>query len=94
MKKIEYYDDVDMNFSPGNDWHVDLWLPPDAQITEMHLRVYSFTFPDNIYNINWKYIRPNGDLQIPIDASKIGHSEMNELVHLAFHITYYTDAEV
>jgi hypothetical protein len=93
MKKLEYNDDIGMLFSTGKDWHVDIWLPQDAQIVEIHLRVYSFSFPDFIYNINWNYIRPNGNqLQIPIDAARIGHSRPDEVVRLAFDITYYSDA--
>ena len=93
MKKLEYNDDIGMLFSTGKDWHVDIWLPRDAQIVEIHLRVYSFSFPDFIYNINWNYIRPNSNrLQIPIDAARIGHSKPDEVVRLAFDITYYSDA--
>ena len=92
MKKLEYNDDIDMLFSSGNDWHVDIRLPLDAQIAEIHLRVYSFSFPELIYNLNWNYIRPNGNyLQIPIDAARIGHSKPDEVVRLAFDITYYSD---
>ncbi len=92
MKKLEYNDDIGMLFSTGKDWHVDIWLPQDAQIVEIHLRVYSFSFPELIYNINWNYIRPNSNrLQIPIDAARIGHSKPDEVVRLAFDITYYSD---
>jgi hypothetical protein len=91
MKKSEYNDDVDMLFTAGHDWHVDIWLPSDAQITEIHLRVYSFPFPDNIYFLSWTDIKSiNGRLQIPIDAAKIGNSSADEVVRLAFDITYYS----
>jgi hypothetical protein len=93
MATHEYNSDIDMLFSPGLDWHVDIWLPLDAQITEIHLRVYSFVFPDNIYAITWGYIKPNGSrLQIPIDAAKIGTSTPDEMVRLAFDITYDSNA--
>jgi hypothetical protein len=91
MKKSEYNDDVDMLFTAGHDWHVDIWLPAKAQITEIHLRVYSFSFPDYIYTISWSTIKENGGrLQIPIDAAKIGNSSADEVVRLAFDITYYS----
>ncbi len=93
MQKVEYNDDVDMLFSSGQDWHLDIRLPLNAQITEIHLRVYSFSFPDNIYNITWNPIKQAGRfLQIPIDASKIGHSTPDEVVRLAFDITYCFDS--
>jgi hypothetical protein len=93
MKKLEYNDDIDMLFSPGKDWHVDIRLPKDAQIVEMHLRVYSFSFPEFIYNLNWNNMRFSGNqLQIPIDASRIGHSKPDEVVRLAFDITYYSNS--
>jgi hypothetical protein len=81
---------MDMLFSSGHDWHADIWLPGEAQITEIHLRVYSFSFPDYIYGITWGNIQPNGGrLQIPIDASKPGHSSKAEAVRLAIDITYF-----
>jgi|SRR5450631_3345009 hypothetical protein len=93
MQKVEYNDDVDMLFSSGHDWHLDIRLPLNAQITEIHLRVYSFSFPDNIYNITWNTIKQAGRfLQIPIDASKTDHSTSDEVVRLAFDITYYFDS--
>jgi hypothetical protein len=92
MAKHEYNADIDMLYTAGKDWHLDIWLPSDAQITELHLRVYSFAFPDNIYAITWGYIRPSGRrLQIPIDAAKIGNSTSDEVVRLAFDITYNSD---
>ena len=93
MEKTELNDDVNMNFSASGDWHHDLWLPADAQVTEIHLRVYSFAFPNNIYGIRWNSIQKKGArLHIPIDAFKIGHSAKNETVHLAFDVTFYSDA--
>lgn len=90
MQKTEFSDDVNMSFSEGGDWHHDIWLPAGAQMTEIHLRVYSFTFPDYLYNITWSLIRVNGSrLQIPIDAAKIGHSVKTEAVRLAFDITFF-----
>jgi hypothetical protein len=95
MEKTEYNDDVDMSFSMNGDWHHDIWLPADAQMTEIHMRVYSFAFPDFIYNITWKAIHKNGNrLQIPIDASKTGHSYKTEAVRLALDITYYSDSKL
>lgn len=92
MAKLEYNSDVDMLYSAGHDWHADIWLPSDARIIEIHLRVYSFTFPENIYAITWGYIKLNGNrLQIPIDAAKNGHSAREETVRLAFDITYISD---
>ena len=84
MEKHEYNTDMDMLFSAGHDWHADIWLPRDAQISEIHLRVYSFSFPDFVYGLTWGTIQPGGDkLQIPIDASKPGHSSIGEAVRLA-----------
>jgi hypothetical protein len=61
-------------------------------MTEIHLRVYSIAFPENVYNITWNLIRKNGArLQIPIEASKIGHSAKTEAVRLAFDITFFSD---
>jgi hypothetical protein len=95
MEKTEYNDDVDMSFSLLGDWHHDIWLPADAQMTEIHMRVYSFAFPDFIYNITWKSILLNGHrVQIPIDAAKIGHSDKTEAVRLAIDITYYSDSKI
>jgi hypothetical protein len=92
MQKTEYNDDVDMDFSANGNWHHDIWLPLDAQLTEIHMRVYSFAFPDFIYNITWKAIQQKGNrLQIPVNAAKIGHSDKTEAVRLAFDITYYSD---
>jgi hypothetical protein len=92
MKKLEYNDDVAMLFTVGKDWHVNILLPLDAQIAEIHLRVYSFSFPEFIYNLNWNYSRHFGNhLKIPIDAARIGHSNPEEVVRLAFDITYYSD---
>ena len=92
MQKTELNDDVDMRFSDDGDWHHDIWLPAGAQMTEIHLRVYSFAFPDNVYNITWSLIKKNGArLHIPIDALKIGHSSNTEAVRLAFDITFYSD---
>jgi hypothetical protein len=92
MQKTELNDDVDMRFSDGGDWHHDIWLPAGAKMTEIHLRVYSFAFPENVYNITWNLIRKNGArLQIPIDASKIGHSSNAESVRLAFDLTFFSD---
>jgi hypothetical protein len=94
MKKHEYNLDMDMLFSPGHDWHTDIWLPRDTQISEIHLRVYSFSFPDNVYGIEWGTIKPKGDrLQIPIDASRPGHSAAEEAVRLAIDITYYSNTK-
>jgi hypothetical protein len=91
MKKHEYNADMDMTFTPGHDWHADVWLPRDARISEMHLRVYSFSFPDYVYGIRWGMMVLQGDrLHIPIDAFKPGHSEKEEAVHLAVDITYYS----
>ena len=92
MKKHEYNTDMDMLFSSGHNWHTEIWLPRDAQISEIHLRVYSFPFPDFIYGIKWGTIIPDGDrLLIPIDASRSGHSSREEAVRLAIDITYYSD---
>jgi hypothetical protein len=92
MAKKEYNDDVDMFFSSGKKWQADVWLPADAQITEIHLRVYSFAFPENIYAISWETIRLKaGRIQIPIDAAMKGNSVKEEAVRLAFDITYYSD---
>lgn len=94
MKKHEYNADMDMTFSSGQDWHADLWLPRDAQISEIHLRVYSFSFPDYVYGIHWSLMKPQGDrLHIPVGACKQGHSEAEEAVHLAVDITYYSEIE-
>jgi hypothetical protein len=91
MEKHEYNKDMDMLFTAAHDWHADIWLPGDAQISEIHIRVYSFTFPDTNYGIAWGHILPNGNrLQIPIDASKPGHSSKREAVRLAIDITYYS----
>jgi len=93
MKKYEYNEDVDMKFTAGRDWHADISLPPDAQIAEIHLRVYSFGYPDYNYGLTWGLIKTAGRrLQIPIDASRHGHSEAEEAVHLAVDITYYSDS--
>jgi len=90
MEKHEYNTDIDMLFSAGHDWHADIWLPRDAQISEIHLRVYSFSFPDFVYGLTWGTIQPGGDrLQIPIDASRPGHSSIGEAVRLAIAITYF-----
>jgi hypothetical protein len=35
-----------MRFKPRRNWHADILLPADARITEIHLRVYGFGFPD------------------------------------------------
>jgi hypothetical protein len=92
MEKIEYNADLDMNFSEGQDWHADIWLPVDALVSEIHLRVYSFSFPEYIYGISWGYIqRSGGRLKIPIDARKPGHSSEEEAVRLAIDVTYYAD---
>jgi hypothetical protein len=92
MQKTELNDDVDMKFSVNGDWHHDIWLPEGAQMTEIHLRVYSFAYPENIYHIQWGLIRKKGNhLQIPIDAAKLQHSEQTEAVRLAFDITYFSD---
>jgi hypothetical protein len=92
MQKTELNDDVDMKFSANGDWHHDIWLPEGAQMTEIHLRVYSFAFPENIYHIRWGLIKKNGNrLLIPIDAAKIEHSVHTEAVRLAFDITYFSD---
>jgi hypothetical protein len=92
MKKYEYNTDVDMIFSLGHGWHADIWLPGDAQISEIHLRVYSFSFPDNIYGITWGSMETkNGRLQISIGAFRPGHSKADEAVHLAVDITYYSE---
>jgi hypothetical protein len=92
MEKIEYNADQGMVFTHGQDWHADIWLPGDARISEIHLRVYSFSFPDYMYGISWGYIkRSGGRLKIPIDAGKPGHSSEEEAVRLAFDITYYRD---
>ena len=79
-----------MLFTPGNDWHLDIFLEANAQITDISLKVYSQEFPNNVYNIAWNLIRQEGiQTQIPIDAAKIGHSNANEKVHLHYEITYY-----
>jgi hypothetical protein len=90
MKKHEYNEDMDMKFTAGRDWHAEIWLPADAQITEIHLRVYSFGHPDQIYKLSWGLIKTTGrHLQIPIDASRSGHSKVEEAVRMAVDITYY-----
>jgi len=90
MKKHEYNEDVDMKFTAARDWHTDIWLPNDAQITEIHLRVYSFGHPEYIYKLSWGLIRTNSrHVQIPIEATKSGHSGIEEAVRLAIDITYY-----
>jgi hypothetical protein len=89
MIKHEYNADLDMQFSDSSDWHIDIILPPDASISEIHLRVYSFSYPENIYSISWGDIRRQDDqLQFPIDAWRYG-SEESEAVRLAINITYY-----
>ena len=94
MKKLEYNTDTDMLFSASRDWHTDIWLPRDAQISEIHLRVYSFSFPDQVYGITWGDILLEGDrLKIPIAASRPGHSIEEESVRLAIDITYYSDSD-
>jgi hypothetical protein len=93
MKKLEYNADLDMVFS-DHDWHAKIRLPRDAQISEIHLRVYSFSFPDYVYGITWGDSQFRDDkLQIPIDASRSGHSKASEAVRLAIDITYYSDLE-
>jgi hypothetical protein len=88
MKK-EYNDDVDMSFSGDGEWHHDIWLPEGARMTEIHLRVYSFTFPENIYHIHWSPARLTGNhLQIPIHAASAGKGDKNDAVRLAFDVTY------
>jgi hypothetical protein len=92
MQKSEYNDDVDMSFSAAGDWRHDIWLPQGAQMTEIHLRVYSFTFPENIYHITWGLVRLDGNQQlIPIHASKAGDADRNDAVRLAIDITYYSE---
>ena len=91
MIKHEYNADLDMLLSESRDWHIDIILPPDASISEIHLRVYSFSYPENIYAISWgDIIRQADQLQIPINARRDG-SEKSEVVRLAISITYYRD---
>ncbi len=90
MEKHEYNTDMDMLFTTGNDWHADIYLPGNAQISEIHLRIYSFCFPENTYGLSWGIMQRIGDqVQIPIDASKTGHSSKGEAVRLAIDITYF-----
>jgi hypothetical protein len=94
MKKHEYNADMDMTFSSVHDWHAEILLPVDARISEIHLRVYSFSFPELVYGIRWNMMKPQGNhLRIPIDAYKPGHSNADEAVHLAVDITYYTEID-
>jgi hypothetical protein len=94
MKKHEYNRDVDMQLTPAGNWHADIWLPADARITEIHLRVYSFGFPDFIYGITWGLIKPGGRrLQIPIDATRQEQSNAEEAVRLAIDLTFYSDSK-
>ena len=94
MTKHEYSADLDMLFSDSQDWHTDIILPPDAKISEIHLRVYSFSNPQIIYGISWGYIQRLGDqLQIPVDARRKGFSDESEAVRLAVDITYYRNFE-
>lgn len=79
-----------MSYSLGKDWHYDIILEANAQIVEISLKVFSLVFPGNIYNISWSTIRQNGaETQIPIDAAKIGLSDLSEQVQLAYEVTYY-----
>ena len=95
MKKLEYNADTDMLFSADQNWRADIRLPRDAQISEIHLRVYSFSFPDYVYGISWGDFQiRDGKLHIPIDASRSGHSKLSEAVRLAIDITYYSDLDV
>jgi hypothetical protein len=90
MEKHEYNTDIDMLFSETNLWHAEVLLPRGAQISEIHLRVYSFCFPENVYGISWGNFQILGDkLQIPIDASRNGGSSGAEAVRLAIDITYF-----
>jgi hypothetical protein len=90
MEKHEYNTDMDMMFTPTNDWRADIFLPLDAQISEIHLRVYSFSFPANNYSLSWGILLNSEDkIQIPIHASKAGNSSREEAVRLAIDITYY-----
>jgi hypothetical protein len=90
MEKHEYNTDIDMLFSTANNWHAEVLLPGSAQISEIHLRVYSFSFPENVYGISWGTFKiVGGKLQIPIDASRNGGSSGAEAVRLAIDITYF-----
>jgi hypothetical protein len=90
MEKHEYNTDIDMRFSAANHWHAEVALPGGAQISEIHLRVYSFSFPENVYGISWGNFQIIGDkLQIPIEASGNGGSSGAEAVRLAIDITYF-----
>ena len=95
MKKHEYNEDVDMKFTAARDWHTDIWLPNDAQITEIHLRVYSFGHPEYIYKLSWGLIRTNSrHVQIPIERYENQGSsrKLEEAVRLAIDITLYYSA--
>lgn len=90
MEKHEYNTDMDMMFTQTHDWRADIFLPLDAQISEIHLRVYSFSYPAYNYSLSWGLILSSEDkIQIPIHAAKAGHSSREEAVRLAIDITYY-----
>jgi hypothetical protein len=92
MEKHEFNTDIDMLFSATSHWYAEVQLPGDAQISEIHLRVYSFGFPDNVYGISWGSFQVIEDkLQIPIGASRNGGSSRAEAVRLAIDITYFTE---
>jgi hypothetical protein len=94
MKKHEYNGDVNMKLTPCRSWHADVWLPADARITEIHLRVYSFGFPDFIYGLTWGLLKSAGRrLQIPIDAARQEQSNAEEAVRLAIDLTFYSDSD-
>ena len=90
MIKEHLHENVPMLFTAGRDWHLDIFLEANAQVTEISLKVFSHAFPANVYSIAWNLIQQNGtQTQIPIDAAKTGLSTIDEAVHLEYKIVYY-----
>ncbi|CAN5592042.1 hypothetical protein BH10BAC5_BH10BAC5_07170 [soil metagenome] len=88
MKEKQIKANVEMLFTAGKDWHLDIFLEANAQVTDLKMRTLS-KVSKNVFSINYYSIIQNGDqTQIPIDVSEIGHSTGKENVHLKYEITY------
>lgn len=89
MQTKHIKDSKPMLFTAGHDWHLDIFIEADAQISSVSLKAFSLLFPKNIYNIEYFAVLPKGDeTQLPIDVSKVNHSIKEEMVHLDYAITY------
>ena len=61
MQTININETKPMLFTAGYDWHLDIFIEANAQVSSVSLKAYSKRVPTNIYSINYFGVLQNGN---------------------------------